>query len=218
MIQDKIRDDVQDEISTVRKLAVTYLNQTKDIGEAKEYLIDFLLDEINTRSLILVDTLINYLMEDIESVIEKFDSKIQIEFYELDLPKVIKESAKSDDSNHTFNTAAIEYSKDPRKKSAYLASGSAFITVSGITYTIWLFDPTKILSLIIGGLATLASSFYAYNKAFGYTEPQAREKIKNDITEYLNMLESQLEEWLLSIREAFDKEFNQFCGQNKIDI
>lgn len=216
MIEDKIGDDVQDEINTLKKLTLNYLTQHKNINSAKVYIKKILYDELNTRSLILVDTLLNYQMQNAKSVIENLDPGIKIAFYDLDLRSTIRELAKSENSTELLENSNIEFSKDPRQNNALFTGGSTMVVGSGITYTIWLFDPTKIPTLLAVGLATIAATIYAYKKAYEYAEPKARKLIKEDIDNYLDEVKDLILNWLLSLKKVFDDEFEQFCEHNNI--
>lgn len=218
MIQNKIRDDIKEEIDTVKILSSNYINQAADFDKAKKYINEFLLDEISNRSLVLVDTLINYLMSDAKSTIEKLDTEVQLAFYELDLRTVIKEFAKKRSSSDSLHIPDLEHSKDPRLKNGIIVSGTTLIASSGITYSAWLFDPTKIVSLIVGGLATIAATIYAYRKAYNYAEPQARVLIKEDIAKHLYEINDLILGWLLLVQKAFSNEFKKFCNLHSISF
>jgi len=218
MIREKISDDIKEEISSVKKLSVSLMDQFDDLDATKEYLGVFLSDEINSRSMILVDTLINYQMQDIRTEMNKLDSEVQIAFYDLNLREFIRESVKEGGSSKSLQVPDIEYSNDTRLKEALIISGAVFFTASGISYTSWLFDPTKIISLIIGGLATIGVTIYAYKKAYEHAEVKARNVIIDDLNIFLERVNELLLNWLLSIQEVFEKEFERFCNNHSILI
>lgn len=218
MIQDKIRDDIKEEIGAVRVLSSNYINQAADFDNAKSNINKFLLDEISNRSIVLVDTLINYQMSDVKSTIDKLDAEVQLAFYELDFRSIIKEFVKNGSSPDSLHIPDLEQSKDPRLKNGLIVSGTTFLAGTGITYSAWLFDPTKIVSIIVGGLATIAATIYAYRKAYNYAEPKARALIQEDISKHLNEVNDLIFDWLLSVQKAFNHEFEKFCKQYSISL
>ncbi|WMN79837.1 hypothetical protein NI385_12810 [Vibrio parahaemolyticus] len=64
MISQKIKLDVTDEFSSLKESLQTHLNGDFNVSETKQFLQTHVPKEIIYKSEVLLDTLLNYLMED----------------------------------------------------------------------------------------------------------------------------------------------------------
>jgi hypothetical protein len=167
--------------------------------------------------MVMVNTLINYQMQEIESTIDSLDVDTQNAFYDLNIREQIHKLLKITEHKLHLEPKKVPFTNDPRYPRAILTSGTIAAVGAGITYAAWLFDPTKIALPIIGGLATIAASAYAGKKGFEYAEPKARQQIREDVIHYLNKTEAQMQEWMLTVKDLFDKEFQNFSQSHGIE-
>jgi len=218
MIETAITKDIEEEINFINKVASDHIQSDQQIESVKDLLNTLVPKEINSRSLILVDTLINYHIEEITPKIDTLDTENQKAFYSENLSSKIRAWAKETENSLRINPEFITFSQDPRNIHALKSSAIPLLAGSGITAIAWLFDPTKKVSLIIGGLATTAVTAYTFKVTYEKAKPIARKQIERDVKEYLNNTEQQMTDWLLSVSDKFVEEFEKFCNDNSISF
>jgi len=218
MIKANIKKDVQEEIEAVSSVSSNHIYSDQQIESVKDLLNSIVPKEINSRSLVLVDTLINYYMDEITPEIDTLDADKQKAFYSQNLSSKIRAWAKETENSLKLNPEAVQYSNDPRNVYASKQSAFQFLAGSGITAIAWYFDPTKKISLIVGGLVTAAATAYIFKSSYEKAEPRARKQIEIDVKDYLNKAEKQMTDWLLKVSDEFEREFERFCNQHSISF
>lgn len=219
MITDKIKEDVIDEFVHLGEALQVHLKPSFDVSQTKQFLQTHVPKEIVYESEILLDTLLNYLMEDAREQIKSADVKLQNAFFDADFRKRVHEWVKQQGNKLTLDPDIVQYTSDPRLKQGLLASGIIFIAGVGITLTL----APSIVGTIAAGIITILLSALAFKIAYGKATPKAREIIKENIDQYLEESQGQVLEWLKKVQSAFEKDFRDFClasgfaleGENK---
>jgi len=88
MITDKIKLDITDEFVNLKESLQIHLRPGFDVSQTKQFLQKHVPKEIIFKSEILLDTLLNYLMEDARERIKTADIKLQNAFWMLTFASV----------------------------------------------------------------------------------------------------------------------------------
>ncbi|MBX3007625.1 MAG: hypothetical protein KF816_06310 [Melioribacteraceae bacterium] len=216
MIQDKIKYDIEQEFSELKKSIGNNLQDDFNINTQKDFLKNHIPTEIIVKSEILLDTLLNYLMETAIKELDKLDVEIQNDFFNQDFRNKVREWVEQTENQLELTTPEVVFSADPRWRQGAINGGTAFII--GTAVTIFVFDPTKIVWAIVSGLVTIIASAYLFKKAFEKAEPKARSIIKSDVEIFINNAEQQITDWLKTVTKVFSEEFNNFCNSRSINI
>lgn len=231
MIQQKIAKDITEEFINLQSELKIHLRTDFDIDVQKEFLLTHISKEVIYKSKLLLDTLLNYLMDQAINNLENESIELQNKFFDQDFRKRIEQWATETENRLILNPAKIEFSNDPRRKQGIIASGASFVagaatsgiiasqakTVSAVAEkTIITWNPYLITGAIATGLATLIVSAVAFKAAYYAAAPKSRELVKTDIDQYLRTSEQQIRDWLESVLFAFSKDFNAFCSANGV--
>lgn len=211
MISQKIENDIVEEFNTLREeVNNKYLAGDYDITSTKQFLRTYIPEEVIYKSEVLLDTLLNYLMEDAREKIKTADVKLQNAFYEANFRKQVREWTEQV-KNRTFQELNIvKYTFDPRWKQGLIVSGTTFGIGTGITSAAVNVAGTVSIG-ITGGFVTIIASAIAYKLAFDKATPKAKELIKRNIEHYLNESQKQVSKWLEKVEEYFENKFKEFC-------
>lgn len=210
MISQKIKLDVTDEFSSLKESLQTYLNGDFNVSETKQFLQTHVPKEIVYKSEVLLDTLLNYLMEDARKKIESGDVKLQNAFFDADFRKRIHEQSIQLESQFSLESDAVKYASDARLTQGLIASGIMFVIGAGITVAL----VPSIVATIVAGIVTVLLSAFAFKLAFDKASPKAREITKLDIDEYLQESQVQVLAWLSKVEKKFNDDFHKFCSDN----
>jgi hypothetical protein len=206
---------IKSEFKTIRNEVNTQLEAQFDINQKKEFLATYIPKEIIFRSKALVETLINYKNKEAINYLEKnkYDIKVQNKFFEADFKTRIKNLTDKLDLVLIEDSDELSYSRDPRLMKSMIAGGSIFVLGSALSAGF--FKDSK-LSAFISGSATILLSVLAYRLTYNNFSEQARQKIHEDVYDFITKSEKQIKEWLNNIDKLFDEEFNQFLEKHKI--
>jgi len=229
-----INDDVKDEFLRLKSELKSHLDS--DISEKKLFIERDIPEQVLSKSEVLLDTLLNYLMGQSREKLEGADTKLQNKFFEADFRKQIKawayqfEHKLNIEPGFTKDLHGLRYKQEFKSGGIPLVVGLLVTTifvskakteatvdkiVAGITKTV---VTTHWSSLIIGaavtvGFVTVMFSMSEYKKGVSKSE----EFLKADIEEYLGIAENQVQEWLKSITTEFENKFGEFCASNGLD-
>ncbi len=212
MIDKKIEKDVAEEFEALKRELQTHLDGNSDISQTREFLQTHVSKEIVYKSEVLLDTLINYLMEDARKQIESADSEVQNAFYDADFRKRIREWATQKERLY-LKPSTVIYSTDPRLKDGLIASGLTFIAGTGISIALTSNDFKR--TFAIAGVILLSA--FAFKFAWDKASQKSREMMKRDIYEYLGKVQKQVLKWLIEVEKHFKAEFRKFCMDNGIE-
>lgn len=211
MTYNKIKNDVTDEFEKLKENLQAYLKPDFDVLQIKQFLRTHIPIEIVYKSESLLDTLLNYLMEDARKRIKSADTKLQNAFFDADFRKRVHEWTKQLENKLILESHVVRYSSDPRLKQGLIASGIVFAVGVGVTSVVL---APSIVGTIIGGIVTILLSVFTFRIAFEKAAPKARISIKEDIDQYLKESQKQVLTWLEKVETNFEDNFHDFCSTN----
>jgi hypothetical protein len=213
-IKNEISKDIKSEFEKIKEDFFLHYDSSSNINQLKEFLISHIPNELIYRADILLDLVINHLMQQARKEIENTDATFQNKFYEYDFRTKIKDWAKNPSNSFKFTESQqMQYSTDPRVKNGVIFSSSVFVAGAAITSIVFL--PKMILGAVIAGVATIVLSSVTFKVAFNKTAPKAKELIKTDVFNFIDYVSDIVEQWLFTIIDRFDKDFEEFCQDNK---
>ena len=198
-----IADDVREEFGGLRIELREYVVHGADVDQARRILPTHAPARVLARAQLLLDTLLNYLMEDAEDALAGAPAGIRIKFYDLDLRRSVRKT-------FTLDPKPLELSFDPRLVAAGVAAG-ATASAGGLATTLFL---VGLISRIAGGVATLIATALAFKLVYssGVTTEWTREALERDVDSYVALSERQVSSWLASVEVFFLAEFKEFRG------
>lgn len=214
MISQKIKIDVIDEFSNLNELLLTHLKGDFNVSETRKFLQTHVPKEIVYKSEVLLDTLLNYLMEDARKKIEGGDVKLQNAFFDADFRKRVHAWSTQLENKLTLEPDIVKYASDPRLTEGLIASGITF--VAGTSMAVALVP--SIIGSIVAGIVTVLFSAIAFKLAFDKASPKARKYTKLAIAQYLDESKKQVLAWLSKVEKCFDDDFYMFCSANGFEV
>lgn len=211
-IKESIKKDIESTFKEIEKSVKERLKGDFDVSITKRFLRDYLANEVVYKSEVLLDTLINYLMNNAVEKLKDTNINLQNAFYDMDFRKRIAEWANQTKNQVLSKSDSVKYSIDPRLKQGLIVAGVTYIAGSSVTVVLL---PTVIGS-VVSGLATIIITALSFKIAYEKATPMAREKIRKDVNTYLKQAKEQIEDWLYKVQEAFEKDFEDFCKKNRI--
>lgn len=209
----KIDTYTRSEFNVIRDELNAQLKGSYDIRQKKEFFADYIPKEIIFRTKALVDTQMNFKMDEAVEYLKKYNISIQNKFFEADFEKRFKTSTDELNPNLISDRDAVPYSRDPRMMNGIIAGGSTFVIGSAVTAA---FLKTSKVGAVISGATTILLSILAYRVTYNKFSEQARQSLGNDVHDFLTKSEIQVTEWLNSIDKLFDAEFHQFLDQHNL--
>jgi len=210
MIADKIKNDITGEFASLKEGLQIHLKPDFNVSQAKQFLETHIPKEIVYKSEILLDTLLNYLMDDARERIKTADLKLQNAFFDADFRQRVHEWTRQLENKLALDPDIVTYTSDPRLTKGWIASGMAFVAGTSVTLVI----APSVIGAIIAGIITIFISAAAFKIAYDKASPKAREIIKTDIKQYLKSSQEQVIEWLEKVEKTFDGHFSHFCMTN----
>ena len=207
MIREKIKKDIIDEFLNLKEALQIHLKPGFDVPQTKQFLKTHIPKEIVNKSVILLDTLLNYLMEDARERIKVADLKIQNAFYDADFRKRVHEWVSRLESKLVLEPDMVKFTADQRLKQSLIASGVTF-AATGIILSF----ASDVIQAMVSGIITILLSAAAFKLTFDKETHKARETIKRDIDQYIKTSEKQIIEWLEKVSEVFELDFKAFCS------
>lgn len=195
----RISGDIREEFGKLRVELGHYTKPDAAVDQARRLLAEHVPTTALARAQLLLDTLLNYLMEDAAEALADAPTAVKNEFYALDLRGRVKKS-------FTLEPESLELSFDQRLIYGGVAAG-ATATAGGLATTLLL---CGLVSRIIGGVATLVVSALAFKLAYAAATDTARKQLQDDVEGYVTLSEQQVSSWLASVEEFFVAEFKKF--------
>lgn len=229
MIAEKIKKDINDEFANLKEALQIHLKPNFDVSQTKNFLQTHIPKEIIYKSEILLDTLLNYLMEDARERIKNTDIKLQNAFFDADFRKRVHEWTRQLGNNLALEPDIVKYTFDPQLKQGIILGGASFVAGSLATGVIasnaktitmaaggaivsW--NPYVVASVIVAGMVTISLSALAVKIAHDKASPKAREIVKMDIDQFLAESQKQVTAWMGKVNVAFEHDFHNFCSTN----
>lgn len=210
MITEKIQKDISAEFANLKEALQIHLKPDFEVSQTKQFLRTHIPKEVVYKSEILLDTLLNYLMEDARERIKSADVKLQNAFFDADFRQRIHEWARQLENKLALAPEIVKYTFDPRLKQGLIVSGITFIAGTSVTLTL----ATNVVGAIVTGIITILLSALAFKIAYDKASPKAREIIKIDINQYLEASQKQILEWLGKVGASFENDFHALCSTN----
>jgi len=230
-ILQSIENDVSKEFSRLREELKIHMEPGFDISNRRQFLKDHVPKEIMVKSELLLDTLLNYLMEQAIADLEKADIRLQNTFFDQNFRDRLKKWSQEMENQLRLDPAQIEFSRDTRWVYGGIAAGATVVVGSAITAAIagsfavtsatgttagsaLVFVPGGVIAAILAGIATIIAAAIAFKITFNKAAPTSRKKVAQDIELYLKQSEQQALEWLKKITDVFASDFREFCQSN----
>ncbi|MCY3702823.1 MAG: hypothetical protein OXG16_09100 [Rhodospirillales bacterium] len=193
-----IKADIREEFEAILRGALSELER-ESAGSGFAERVPGL---VESRVRLLLDTLLNYLVDDAREFLAKAPSSIKNDFFTLDLRTRTKERAA------VYDPGTMDLSKDPRVLAGGVASGA--VALVGITGTIMMVSSPvlRIASLLATGLASTVAYRVGRNAATGVF----RSVLEKDLRNYVLRAQHEAEAWLAGVEEAFVADFNEFLA------
>jgi hypothetical protein len=198
----KISENIRQEFAGIRRDVQLHLAPGVTIDHARVLLAQHVPELVVGRAQLLLDSLLNYLMEDATAVLDDQPTEVKNDFYAKDLRVLIK-------GRFSLNPQALMFSFDRRLVHGGVAAGGVLVA-GGVALV--LFQPT-VLSRLLIGLGTLVGSAAAFRTAYSSGTGSARRQLEADVTTYLEQSEAQVREWLSGVERAFADAFDKFASQ-----
>ena len=195
----QITADTREEFAELREQLSRHLDPDADVDHARRMLVDHVPTMVVARAQLLLDTLLNYLIEDAMEALTDAPTAVKNAFYDLDLRARIKES-------FSLEPESLQFSFDPRVIAGG-AAASATAAAGGLMTALLL---SGLISRILGGVATLIASAIAFRIAHSATTGTALQWLRNDVDAYVTQSEQQVSAWLANVEDFFVSAFEEF--------
>lgn len=195
----QIKADTHEEFAELREKLSFYIKPDADVDQVRRLLVEHAPAMVIAKTQLLLDTLLNYLMEDATEALTDAPTKVKNEFYDLDLRSSVKKS-------FNLEPESLEFSFDPRVIAGGVAVGTT-AAAGGLVTALFL---SELIFRIVGGVATLVASAVAFRIAHTATTDTALQRLRNDMDDYLTHSEQQVSSWLTDIEEFFVSVFKEF--------
>ena len=176
-----------------------HLEADADVDQERRQLVEHVPDMVGARTQLLLDTLLNYLMEDAIAALADAPTAVKNEFYDLDLRSRVKQS-------FTLEPESLKFSHDPRMIAGGVAAGAT--AVAGGLMTALLLS--GLIPRILGGVTTLVASAVAFRIAHTATTGTALQRLRDDVNAYMTQSEQQVSSWLANVEDFFVSAFKEF--------
>ena len=197
----RIKADIRKEFDELREKLSRHLEAGADVDQERQKLAEHILTEVVTPTQRLLDTLLNYLMEDAIAALADTPTSVKNEFYDLDLRRRVKQSFTLEPE-----PVPLKFSRDPRVTAGGVAAG-ATAAAGGLMIALYLSGP---LVRIVGGAVTLVASAIAFRIAYTSTTRTALQWLRDDVDTYMTQSERQVSSWLTNVEAFFVSAFKEF--------
>ena len=195
----RIEADICEEFDELRKKLSRHLEPDADVDQARRMLVEHAPTMVVAKAQLLLDTLLNYLMEDAMEALIDAPTTVKNAFYDHNLRTRIKKS-------FSLKPELLELSFDPRIIAGGVTAGLGATAGGLMTVLFW----SGLISRIAGGLATIVASAIAFRLAHTAATGTALQQLRKDLDKYLNDSKQQVSSWLTDIEEAFVAAFKEF--------
>ena len=197
----QITADTREEFAELCEQLSRHIDPDSDVDQAQRMLADHVPAVVVERAQLLLDTLLNYLMEDAIEALTDAPTTIKNEFYDLNLRSRVKQS-------FTLKSESLEFSHDPRVIAGGVAAGVA-TTAGGLMTALFL---SGLIPRIVGGAVTLGASAVAFRIAHKSTTGTALRRLRDDVDAYMAQSEQRVAAWLANAEDFFVSAFKEFQG------
>ena len=195
----RIAADVREEFAELRERLSRHLDPDSDVDQARRMLADHVQTMVVARAQLLLDTLLNYLMEDATEALTDAPTAVKNAFYDLDLQARIKES-------FSLEPESLKFSHDLRVIAGGVAA-SATAAAGGLMTALLL---SGLIPRILGGVTTLVASAVAFRIAHTATTGTALQRLRNEVDDHVTQSEQQVSSWLANVEDFFVSAFKEF--------
>ena len=195
----RIAADVREEFAELRERLSHHLGPDSNVDQARLMLADHVPTMIVAKTQILLDTLLNYLIEDAMEALTDAPTAVKNAFHDLDLRARIKES-------FSLEPESLQFSFDPRIIAGGVAA-SVTAAAGGLMTALLL---SGLISRILGGVVTLIASALTFRIAHTATTSTALKRLRNEVNDYVTQSEQQVSSWLANVEDFFVSAFEEF--------
>ena len=195
----RITADTREEFDELREDLSHHLEADADVDQERQQLADHVSKMVVVKTHLLLDTLLNYLMEDAIAALADAPTAVKNDFYDLDLRSRVKQS-------FALERESLKFSLDPRRIAGGVAAGVTVAT-GGLMTALLL---SGLLPRLLGGAATLVASAVAFRIAHTATTGTALRRLQNEVDDYVRQSEQQVSSWLANVEDFFVSAFKEF--------
>jgi hypothetical protein len=198
----QISTDIHKEFIEIKKNIVRHLSPEITIDHARELLTRHIPMLVIGRGQVLLDSLLNYLMEDAIEELAEASTDIKNDFYEQEFRSQIKQS-------YLLEAQKLKFSINPQLLIGGIAAGGTLMAgvITGLLIE-------NLVVNIVVGLVTLIASACAFRVGQSIGENSARQKLESDVMLYLSQSEKLVAEWLSDVEQTFVDMFDKFSAKH----
>lgn len=203
-IEKKIYKDIEQEFKLIQRELNFFLSYNFDLYFLKEFIKHYPPKAIRDRAEVLLETLLNYYMQDLIEDIKKLDHERQYQFFKEGLREKIKDKALRELSKVLPVSVKIPEEKGFEKKFPII--GSVALASGGVATAIII--PESLLIKSIPAASSLLASAYLFKS---YKEPAKRlkRKWKKIVDTFLSQSQEIITTWLKNIQKEIIFEVNR---------
>lgn len=198
-IEKKLDEDISKEIELIKNEVYYILNKDLDLYFLKEFIKYYPRKLLKEKAEILLDTLLNYLMQEALKNIKNLDLDHQYEFFKENLREKIKNKILSENGGFKPQPLRIKEDEDLLDKTLTAAPGIA-VSAGGLIATIAI--PETLPLKAIPAVSTLVGPIYVVKK-FKEKNRRLKNMWKKQINTYLKNAKNELKSWLLKVEKSF---------------
>jgi len=206
-IEKKLDEDISKEIELIKNEVYYILNKDLDLYFLKEFIKYYPRKLLKEKAEILLDTLLNYLMQEALKNIKNLDLDHQYEFFKENLREKIKNKILSENGGFKPQPLRIKENEDLLDKTLTAAPGIA-VSAGGLIATIAI--PETLPLKAIPAVSTLVGPIYVVKK-FKEKNRRLKNIWKKQINTYLKNAKNELKSWLLKVEKNFLDNLETFC-------
>lgn len=215
MIKSKIKNDIEKEFQNLQNELKIHLENKTDLKTKKDFLSKHIPNEIVFKSKLLLNSILVYLTEQSKNELKNSDLEINNEFLRANLKEKVRNLILEKEGEILKENNQVTFSYDPRIV-AGIATGSIPLIIGATV--IGLVFPKVGIASIVTGLASVLLSGATFKVTYDKSANLAHNKIKSDVEKYLTVTEKFVIEWLFTVINVYQAEFQKFCKHHNIKI
>lgn len=205
-IEKKLSADVLKEVELVKEEVYYVLNKTLDLYFLREFVKYYPCKLLREKAEVLLDTLLNYLMQEALKSIKNLDLDSQYEFFREELREKTKNRVLL--KNGGFKPRPLKIKEDESFLDKALIAAPGIAVVAG-GFAAAVAVPETSLLKAVPAVFSLVGPVYIVKK-FKEKEERLKDLWKKQVSAYLKNAERDLKSWLLKAEKDFLNDLEEF--------